>query len=166
MVGVGVGNNDPCYLVDRQVKGLQPLGYGAQASAEPRIDQQHLAILDQDGYPGADGPDLEHSVGNAYRLAKYHESALLPLSASGPIIARRYYTSVSQTYVFCNQVITKGLDHQRGVLRPGFSAVDGGLGAPLCGQAADSLIDLRIEAQKIAGYAPVQHSAVGIGVGE
>ncbi len=155
MVGVGVGNNDPCYLVDRQVKGLQPLGYGAQASAEPRIDQQHLAILDQDGYPGADSPDLEYSVGNAYRLSEDHESALLRLSASGPIIARRYYTSVSQTYVFCNQVIRPALDHQRGVLRPGFAAVYRRLGAPLGGQAAHSLINLRIEAQEIADHAPV-----------
>ena len=81
------------------------MGYGAQASSEPRIDQQHLAILDQDGYSGADGPDLEHSVGNAYRLSEDHEFGLLRLSASGPIIARRYYTSVSQTSFFCNQPI-------------------------------------------------------------
>ena len=44
-----------------------------------------------------------------------------------------------------------------------FAAVDGGFGAPLGGEAADCLIDIRVEAEEVADYALVEVGAVGVG---
>jgi len=40
------------------------------------------------------------------------------------------------------------------------------LGAPLGREAADGLVDILVEAQEIADYAPVQEGTIGVGVGE
>ena len=47
--------------------------------------------------------------------------------------------------------------HVLGVLGAGLAAVDGGLGAPLLGQAADAAVDVLVEAQQVADDPAVQN---------
>ena len=56
--------------------------------------------------------------------------------------------------------------HQHSTFGSALAAVDGGFGAPLGGEEADCLIDIKVEAEEVADYALVEVGAVGVGVGE
>ena len=59
-----------------------------------------------------------------------------------------------------------GSHYEFGACGTGFTAVDGGFGAPFLGQAAHPLVDGFVEAQQIAYHPPVQQGTVGVGVGQ
>ena len=63
-------------------------------------------------------------------------------------------------------MIPKGSDHQPRASRSLLAAVDGWLGAPFGGEAADGDIGGFVEVEEIADDAAVEEGAVGVGVGE
>lgn len=69
-------------------------------------------------------------------------------------------------HVGVNKVKATRLDYQANTLWPVLPAVDGRLGAPFGGEAADCYVDLLVEAEEIADDAPIQEGAVGVGVGK
>ena len=58
-----------------------------------------------------------------------------------------------------------GSHYEFGACGTGFTAVDGGFGAPFLGQAAHPLVDGFVETQQVAYHPPIQQGTVGVGVG-
>ena len=63
-------------------------------------------------------------------------------------------------------MIRNPLDNEFSIAGAALAAVDGWLGAPFGGEAADGYVGGFIEAEQVAADAAVEEGAVGIGVGE
>ena len=77
VVGVGVGNDDPAYTIEGEATAQEAAGNDTGTPWQSRVDENGVAGLGENCYPGPNCPQLVNAVGNSYGLAEQIRSPVM-----------------------------------------------------------------------------------------